>query len=142
MSDTTTPPDEKTASPYSHDVLWFFVPDGTSAPFAYTVGLAVLPGRAYELACTGLPAQLACEILNNAAEQLVEDGIDPEDGTVLDGVLIGYQVRLRRVDDPGEFRQMRAVLDEQPPVWQVLWPDPHGRFRGDPAYVDHGQPTP
>ncbi|MFE7072616.1 DUF4262 domain-containing protein [Streptomyces sp. NPDC057620] len=135
MSAPATQTPETAESPYSHDVLWIFDPEGKHDSFAYTVGLGVRTGRAYELACTGLPATLACQVLNNAAAQLVEDDTDPEDGTVLDGVLDGYTVRLRPVDDTSDFHQMRAHLGEQPPVWQVLWPDADGRFPGEPGFL-------
>lgn len=123
-------------SAHSHDVLWVFDADGDEPPFAYTVGLGARPGRAYELASTGLPAELACSVLNNAAAQLVTDQLDPADGLELDDVLIGYTVRLRPVDDTSDFPAMRALLGEQPPVWQVLWPDKWGRFPGDINHDD------
>ncbi|MEU3501591.1 DUF4262 domain-containing protein [Streptomyces hundungensis] len=125
---TTTPPG------YSHDVLWIFDADGVSEAFAYTVGLGVRPGRAYELACTTLPAELACSVLNNAAAQLVTDDADPVEGLELDDVLEGLPVRLRRAQDTSEFTGIRARLGEQPPVWQVLFPDRRGRFPGDAQY--------
>lgn len=126
------PEDARTAVPaQSHDVLWIFDADGDDPPFAYTVGLGVRPGRAYELACAALPAELACSVLNNAAAQLVTDLLDPVDGLELDDVLIGYTVRLRPVSDTSDFPGMRAALGAQPPVWQVLWPDRWGRFPGD-----------
>ncbi|MGI5517980.1 DUF4262 domain-containing protein [Streptomyces sp. CA-106131] len=123
-------------SAHSHDVLWISDPNGNDSPFAYTVGLGVRPGRAYELAITGTPAELACSILNNATEQLVTNGLEPADGLELDDVLIGYTVRLRPVEDTSNFPGMRAHLGFQPPVWQVLWPDPAGRFPGDDHHRD------
>ncbi|MFG3132941.1 DUF4262 domain-containing protein [Streptomyces tendae] len=121
---------------FSHDVLWVFDADGVAPSFAYTVGLGARPGRAYELACTTLPAETACTVLNNAAAQLVTDELDPVDGLELDDVLIGYTVRLRPVRNTSGFQGMRAHLGAQPPVWQVLWPDKWGRFPGDVHYDD------
>lgn len=129
--------DSRTAVPArSHEVRWVFDADGDNPPFAYTMGLGARPGRAYELACTALPAEIACSVLNNAAAQLVTDLLDPVDGLELDDVLIGYTVRLRAVDDTSGFPGMRALLGEQPPVWQVLWPDVRGRFPGDEQHHD------
>lgn len=125
---------DSTTSPYSHDVFWIFDADGVNQAFAYTAGLAARPGRAYELACTALPAELACAVLNNAAAQLVTDNAEPIEGLELDSVLEGLPVRLRRVQDTGEFKGMRARLGEQPPVWQVQFPDRRGRFPGHPRY--------
>ncbi|MFE1289697.1 DUF4262 domain-containing protein [Streptomyces sp. NPDC058751] len=128
----TRPEDARTVVPaHSHEVRWIFDADGEKPSFAYTMGLGARPGRAYELACTTLPAELACSVLNNAAAQLVTDLLDPFDGLELDDVLIGYTVRLRPVSDTSDFPGMRALLGEQPPVWQVLWPDRWGRFPGD-----------
>ncbi|MFG2408821.1 DUF4262 domain-containing protein [Streptomyces brevispora] len=135
-NDTADVRTREKANTHSHDVLWVFDPWGDGAPFAYTVGLSVRAGRAYELACTGLPADLACVVLNNTAEQLVVDDVDPVDGMPLTKVLIGYTVRLRPVDDPSTLAAIRTTLGEQPPVWQVLWPDAWGRFPGEPGHVD------
>ncbi|MFI1532117.1 DUF4262 domain-containing protein [Streptomyces griseus] len=125
-----TPP--KTSS---HDVLWVFDPAGDEPPFAYTVGLAAHSEHGYELACTGLPAEVSCQVLNNAAAQLRADGLDPADGVTLDEVLEDvYTVRLRPVSDPGKLYGVRAEFDDQPPVWQVLWPDVMHRFPDEPGY--------
>ncbi|MGW7196174.1 DUF4262 domain-containing protein [Streptomyces chryseus] len=130
-ADHSAPP-----SSYSHDVRWIFDADGVSSPYAYTIGLGFRPGRAYELACTTLPAEMACTVLNNAAAQLVTDLLDPAEGLVLDEVLVGYTVRLQRVEDTSRFTGMRALMGEQPPVWQVLWPDWRGHFPGAEHYSD------
>uniref|UniRef100_UPI003F4969C3 DUF4262 domain-containing protein n=1 Tax=Streptomyces sp. CA-136453 TaxID=3240050 RepID=UPI003F4969C3 len=130
-----TIPDTPTApAGYSHDVLWILDADGVNEAFAYTVGLGARPDRAYELACTTLPAELACAVLNNAAERLVTTNADPVEGLELDGVLDGLPVRLRRAQDTSEFNAMRARLGVQPLVWQVLFPDRRGRFPGDDLY--------
>ncbi|MET8717407.1 DUF4262 domain-containing protein [Streptomyces sp. NPDC004735] len=136
LTSTPTVQAREKPSGHSHDVLWVFDPTENDAPFAYTVGLGVRAGRAYELSCTGLPADLACAVLNNTAEQLIVDALDPEDGMDLDEVLTGYTVRLRPVDKPDALASIRTTLGTQPPVWQVLWPDAWGRFPGDPGHVD------
>ncbi|MFE6185537.1 DUF4262 domain-containing protein [Streptomyces sp. NPDC056465] len=116
---------------HSHDVLWIFDPEGKEPSFAYTVGLGVRPGQAYELALTGLPSDLACAILNGAVAQLVTDDLAPADGLELDDVLVGFKVRLRPVDDTSALKGIRAELGVDVPVWQVLWPDAWGRFPGE-----------
>lgn len=140
--DITSNAPTRQPSGHSHDVLWVFDPTGDAAPFAYTVGLAVRAGRAYELACTGLPANLACAVLNNATEQLITNVLDPADGMSLDEVLTGYAVRLRPVGDPSALAGIRAELGRDVPVWQVLWPDRAGAFPRDPGYDDAVCPQP
>lgn len=127
---------EEKPNGHSHDVLWEFDPTDRAAPVGYTVGLGVRAGRAYELACTGLPADLTCAVLNNTAEQLITTRLDPADGLLLDEVLLGFTVRLRPVKHPGALAGIRAELGEQPPVWQVLWPDAWGSFPGERGHVD------
>ncbi|MEU7228857.1 DUF4262 domain-containing protein [Streptomyces chrestomyceticus] len=120
-----------------HTVTWVCDPDGDEPPFAYTTGLAARPGRAYELAATGLPGPVAHAVITNAAEQLVADGLDPADGLELDEVLEGgYVVRLRRVADTSGCTGARAVYGPDVAVWQVLVPDKWGLVPGDPHYAE------
>ncbi|MEU5181213.1 DUF4262 domain-containing protein [Streptomyces longwoodensis] len=104
--------------------------DGTEPPLTFTCGLAHRPGRAYELAVTGLGFWLALSILTKAAEQLVDDGLDPAEGMELDRVLNGRRVRLRRVLGHGVLPGVPTATR----VWQVLTPDKWGRFPGDHHY--------
>ncbi|MCD9904559.1 DUF4262 domain-containing protein [Streptomyces sp. MT29] len=134
----TTETRNPTTGGHSHDVLWIFDPAGGDPPFAYTVGLAVRPGAEYELACTGLPAELSCQVLASAVEQLHADGLDPAAGLVLDEVLEDvYTVRLHAVADTSKMRSIPAEFGERPPVWQVVWPDVMHRFPGEPGFVNH-----
>ncbi|MFJ4342628.1 DUF4262 domain-containing protein [Streptomyces sp. NPDC088915] len=119
-----------------HAVRWVFDPDGVSPPFAYTVGLCDRPGRSYELALTGLSAEVAGMVLNNTVDQLVLDALDPTEGLELAGVIFGYSVRLRRAADTSGFTGMRALYGHQPDVWQVLLPDVEGRFPDGDDYGD------
>lgn len=139
---TVNPPARQRAGGHSHDVLCIFDPEGKDPWFAYTVGLGTRPGRAYELALTGLPGEMACAVLNAAVAQLVTDDLDPADGMELDEVLIGYTARLRPVDDTSALKGIRAELGVDVPVWQVVWPNALGAFPGDPGYDDETTPQP
>lgn len=116
---------------------WVFDRDGATPPFAYSVGLAARPSRAYELATTGLPSQHAYAVIKAAAEQLVADGLAPADGLELDEVLQdGYLVRLHRAADTSGCTAARAEYGPDVAVWQVLAPDQWGRFPGDEYYKE------
>ncbi|WP_030372413.1 DUF4262 domain-containing protein [Streptomyces rimosus] len=133
LADPTSP----TRFPHRVPVKWVFDPDGVEPPFAYSVGLAARPGRAYELATTGLPDRVAYAVITGAADQLVADGLDPADGMELDEVLEGgYVVRLWRVTDTSRCTAARAESGPDVAVWQVLVPDKWGHFPGDPHYAE------
>jgi hypothetical protein len=111
-----------------HDV------DGKEPFFAYSVGLAWRPGRAYELACVGLAGPLAQVVIRRAADQLGRDLLDPAEGLELDRVVNGDKVRLRRVEDTSRFSRRGTAPAE--PFWQILLPDAWGLFPGDIHYAD------
>ncbi|MYX26817.1 DUF4262 domain-containing protein [Streptomyces sp. SID8381] len=117
-----------------HDV------DGKVPPYAYTVGRARRPGRAYELACTGVAGPLAQIIIRRAADQLVRDLLDPAEGLELDEVVNGDRVRLHQVQDAARLRRDGAA--PAVPFWQILLPDAWGLFPGDPhcSFSDEVQP--
>jgi hypothetical protein len=117
-----------------HNVHHHYDPDAApdTPPVTYTVGLAERPGRAYEVAATGLGFWLALHVVEKAAEQLQDDALDPADGLVLDRVLNARPVRLRRVPEPATFHG----LTPDTPVWQVLTPDKWHRFPGDKQYAE------
>ncbi|MET9528190.1 DUF4262 domain-containing protein [Streptomyces coeruleorubidus] len=121
-----------------HTVTFVFDPDGVKPPFAYTVGLAERPGRAYELVTVGLPGRLSHAVVTCAAKQLVRDCLDPADGLELDEVLRGYLVRLRRAVDTTRFRGIAPTV----PFWQILTPDKWGFFPGDPNYSESADAQP
>jgi predicted Rdx family selenoprotein len=132
-----------TASALSDRLAWHTVhhihdPDSSTPPLTYTDGLAQRPGRAYELAVTGLGYWLANNVLTAAAEQLADDCLDPAEGMELDRVLTRISVRLRRAQGnvplPGIAPRAR--------VWQVLTPDKWGHFPGDHHYSLPGWPQP
>lgn len=110
--------------------------DGPSPLLMYTVGLPDRPTHPYELATTGLNAELAAGIVRMVVRQLDDDGLQPAEGLELHRVLSGYAVRLHRVQSAEPFRGHAPDT----PVWQVLVPDKWGRFPGDPHYTDYPDP--
>ncbi|WP_196421372.1 DUF4262 domain-containing protein [Streptomyces sp. E1N211] len=114
-----------------HAVMHVWDPAHVTPPYTYTIGLADRPGRAYELAVSGLPYPLADDVLDCAMAQLEEDDLTPVDGLLLDRVLRGHLARLRPVTDTGRFRGLAPAT----PLWQVLMPDHAGRFPGEDHYV-------
>ncbi|MFB6700242.1 DUF4262 domain-containing protein [Streptomyces rubiginosohelvolus] len=127
-------------SGHSYDIVWM-TDQGGRDPVAHTAGLADQGGRGYELACSGLPAELACSLLNSAAGQLDADGLDPADGLILDEALEDiYTVRLRPVSDLSHLDGIHGEFEARPPVWQVLWPDIMHRFPDEPGYLSPRAP--
>ncbi|WP_442538634.1 DUF4262 domain-containing protein [Streptomyces pseudogriseolus] len=114
-----------------HAVMHVWDPDHVTPPYTYTIGLADRPGRAYELAVSGLPYPLADDVLDCAMAQLEEDDLTPADGLELDRVLRGHLARLRPVTGTGRFRGLAPAT----PLWQLLMPDHAGRFPGEDHYV-------
>lgn len=136
--------DEETARvirEYGHQVVGVFPTEGDDgAPFAYTVG-RTLSGRP-ELLITGpLRPDIACAILNYAAE--VDDGTPLEPGD-RDDILVGYTARIVEVD-PWASQMFQAVrlFGEEVRALQLVWPDPGGRFPWDEgwAYERDAQPV-
>ncbi|RSS86998.1 DUF4262 domain-containing protein [Streptomyces sp. WAC05292] len=126
-----------------HTIHYVFDVDGRKPPFAYSSGLAARPGRLYELATTGLPGRWAQGVINSAADQLVNDGLDPGEGLELDAVLQGgYVVRLRRANDTTQCTHARLLASPDVPVWQILTPDKWGFFPGDTHYSEDPEAQP
>jgi hypothetical protein len=134
---TELPAPEISVSGLSDRLPWHTVhhvhdPDGGLPPCTYSEGLATRPGRAFELATTGLGCWLALHVIEKTGEQLTDDFLDPAEGLELDRVLNGgYRVRLRRVGDPAFLS-----LPADTVVWQVLTPDKLGGFPGDLGYAE------
>lgn len=110
---------------------------GDNPPFAYTVGLTASKDHGYELALSGLGYDTARNVLNAAADALRDT--KPSEGLLMERVLVGYVVRLRRVDLQAEnrateFGTVRRVYGDVGTVWQVEYPDPKGRFPGQDGY--------
>lgn len=106
--------------------------DDLKPPFAYTVGIS--RGGGAELIVIGLPSETSQHLLNGVAARLAEADIPDHQDIV--GV-VNMPVRLRTIDADEAWAHMATAraLDTRPAtVRQVLWPDPKGRFPGDPAY--------
>lgn len=105
-------------------------------PLAYTIGLTDNENHGYELALTGLDPETARNVLNAAAHALIKT--TPEDGLMVEGVLIGYVIRLRRATGGlDDFATLRKLYPHATTVWQVEYPDSRGNFPGDPEYDLH-----
>lgn len=106
---------------------------GGDQPLAYTIGLADTLG--YELALNGLDPETSRNVLNSAAHVLKEGKTTPEDGLLVEGVLVGYVIRLRRVTGGlDDFVTLRKLYPDTDTVWQVEYPDNKGNFPDDPEY--------
>jgi Domain of unknown function (DUF4262) len=103
-------------------------------PWVYTTGLAGTYGHP-ELLVAGLAPGTAHGLLS-AAARLVRDGRRLEPGTDIARVARGFPVRAADVWR-GSCRLSFGVADRyygRPvPVRQILWPDPAGRFPGEPG---------
>lgn len=111
------------------------LPDAAGDHVAYTVGLSERPDRDHELVLTGQLLHTAEPVLNQTVDVLILDGLDPQEGLLVDGILTRYPVRFRRVTDTRPFAGMRYRLrGRQPAVWQVLLPDRNGVFPGVRGY--------
>lgn len=110
--------------------------DEASQPaFAYTVGLHK-SFHAPELIVVGLTHQAMGGILNELGERIKAGETLPL-GEDVSGILEGYPVRLRQVQDPESYREHVGYAlwfnkGYDFPLLQVLWPDRRGRFPGDP----------
>jgi hypothetical protein len=113
--------------------IQYVLPDPAHAisSFAYTVGLHTTTG--YELALGGLSQEQTAHILPTVIERL--RGQQPAAGLELDQVIAGgLLVQLTQVQQPARLAAIPDLFERVPPVWQVLWPDPQGRFPHDADY--------
>jgi hypothetical protein len=114
------------------------------APFAYTVGLTVRDHP--ELLITGLPDQVAHELLNDLARRVHHGNQRLRDGQILNDVIQGYPARLRLgcpVDaiQPGTVRAVYGPLAGAV-LLQLLWPDNRGVFPDQPGWDTTRMPQP
>lgn len=126
---------EAVIAEHGHAVVGVFDPDGIDTPFAYTVGLTA-KGRP-ELLISGLPAEMAQTLLNDAAEAWTEEWTT---GTVVDGLLRdGYQFTVVN-GTPTEALTLGAVhaLYGEFRVQQLVWPDRDRHWPWDHEYNDEG----
>lgn len=108
--------------------------DPGQPPYIYTTGLTATYGHP-ELVIAGLPPESAHGVLQAAVDRIAEDG-PLEDGGYYDRIADGFLVRVRDVA-PAFCRLSFAVSNrfygKTVPVRQIVWPDPRGRFPGDPG---------
>ncbi|MEU1221318.1 DUF4262 domain-containing protein [Streptomyces microflavus] len=121
----------------TYRLKWVFDSTGVEPSLVYTLGLASRPGRAYELATTGLPGPVAQAVIRSAVDQLDVEHLEPAEGLELDETLKdGYLVRLRRAADTSDCTEARVAYGDDVPVWQILIPDKWGYFPGDSHYAE------
>lgn len=101
-------------------------------PLAYTTGLTErgLP----ELAITGLPPDLACILLNHAAQAAI-DGTAVEAGSrVRAGMRRPVWFEAIDVIDPEPLRLTRLLYGQEFTTVQLAWPDDAGRYPWQAGY--------
>jgi hypothetical protein len=110
--------------------------DSPSEPaFAYTIGLHHSFGHP-ELIVLGQPKELMHAMLNIIGGR-IRKGARYADGDSLDDVIEGYPVRLREVERRESFEAhvgyaLWFYAGKPFRLFQVVWPDKHGRFPGEP----------
>lgn len=73
--------------------------------------------------------------LVNIVAELVSGGLELRSGMVVDDVLLGSRVAVRRIDPSWWARLFRAPV--APEYVQIVWPDRDGWFPWEPAASDH-----
>lgn len=105
----------------------------TQPPFFYTVGLAQRH-RLPELVVCGLPVDTAQRLLNDLAQRLLRGDLVLAPGTLVPEVFTQYPAKFRFLGPDAVQRHLKvacALSEQTPQAWQLLWPDPDGRFEGD-----------
>ena len=107
-------------------------------PFSYTVG-RTLKGRP-ELFITGpIDARIQMAILNDAVRVDEETPLKP--GQERDGLLQRFSTRIVEIDpQAASMFVARNFFGDDVRALQIVWPDPDGRFPGDPRFsfpADH-----
>ncbi len=122
---------------------WFtvnYVPGPNDPPeyFTYTVGLTKTAGWP-EIICFGLDPERTFGMLRDTIAECWEREIRPADGVELNKVLKDLPARLQRVDDlttpyfaMADWYAEHSGTPRTAERLQLLWPDPEGRFPGDP----------
>lgn len=113
-------------------------PDDDGPGFAFSVGLFYTHQHP-ELIVTGLPDEVATEIINVAGD-LIAEGQRFDDGTSTDQLIDGFACQLKAVADArrdeflGYLTWFYQQLDHPVPALQVLWPDAEGVLPDQPGY--------
>lgn len=114
--------------------------DETGPPVAYTTGLTEF--GCPELLITGLDPELACRILNRAADLAIADEHFLDAGR-LDGVLRPpYQLAALPAVDTAELGVTRLLYGPDVPVIQLIWPDAGRRYPWDHGYANPADAQP
>lgn len=109
-----------------------------SPPFAYTVGLTASYGHP-EVVLYGLPQGDAMGLLNNLARR-VKAGERFGHGQRVSRLMAEHDALLAHV--PAEYREGVCSIASDLyagtafEVLQLIWPDPAGKFPGDPGYEE------
>lgn len=102
-------------------------------------GTSVLLPKIPELVLMGLDPEIGNAILHEVAEMLLH-GLTLEEGKNYDTVFKGFPARFVRLtaEQIRSHLRIAMVLHKGPDLfdaWQVLWPDPEGRFPGDVGVI-------
>ncbi|MFT3661851.1 MAG: DUF4262 domain-containing protein [Gordonia sp. (in: high G+C Gram-positive bacteria)] len=107
--------------------------DDTAPAVAYTTGLT--EHRRPELLVTGLDPDLACRILDRAAELAVADR-DLLGSRFLDGVVSPpHRLALLPAIDTVQMHVTRLLYGPDFLAVQLIWPDAHNRFPWESGYA-------
>lgn len=101
----------------------------TGVSFAYTVGLTAndLP----EIIIVGLPIDIASDILNDAARRHLATTIRA--GDKVDDIASVPFTAADATTEPASVA--RALYPGRVTLLQLLWPDKHGSYPGDPGWA-------
>jgi hypothetical protein len=106
---------------------------GGGVLFMYTTGLT--SGDHPELVITGLPPAAAHGVLAEAVE-VIRSGTPLAPGRDYAGIAAGFPVRFRDVDQDACRHPLSVTTrfyGKRVPALQLVWPDPQGRFPGEPG---------
>lgn len=124
----------RTILEYGHQVMYIFPTDEEPGHvFGYTVGRS-LWGKPEILMTGPLPMEVMHRLINDAADLQDEGKLEP--GTTNDELIQGFGAKIIAVTDPAEAQMFQALYefpDQKVTAVQILWPDPHGRFPGEPG---------
>lgn len=101
--------------------------------FTYTTGLAA--GDHPELVIAGLPPETAHGLIGSAVK-IIRSGTLLAPGKDYTGIAKGFPVRFRVVDQDACKHPLSVTTrfyGRRVAALQLLWPDPQGRFPGEPG---------
>lgn len=118
---------------YGWHASMVFCPEGITPSWTYTTGLAHTFGVP-DLVMVGLDPQHMHSWLNKVVE-MIRAGRVLGDDTQVDGVLEGYTLLVRDVDSGWVAPLFGCTRwfyrNPNPPLQQLVWPDPHHRMPWD-----------